>query len=144
MENELVQALIGAAVVLIPAIAGFVAYYLKGYIKQAEEKIKQEVGASQYSDLMEWAQIFIRAAEQKLGFEGDQVKKDFVSDALSSLAEDLGLQISDEQIDALIEGIYNQLKNSLTPQGRAWPRGAEDEADENDENAPEGLQRGSR
>lgn len=112
-ENELVQVLFDAAILVFPVLAGIIAYYLRTYLMSLGEKVSGEIGQAKYDMIVQWAEIMIRAAEQATGLEGDEAKKAYVFEELNTIVDQVGIPISDDQLDALIEGVYNAIKDKV-------------------------------
>lgn len=114
MENqEVMDLVIKAMLALVPIVVTILSYYLKGVIVVLQEKVKAEIGNEQYATMITFAGIFVRAVEQTMGMAGGEAKKDAVIGLLVSLAEENGIAISEEQIEAIVEGIYNEIKEEL-------------------------------
>jgi len=111
--DELVQVLIAAAVALIPVVAGIATFYLKGYLEKLGEKADNEIGEANMDVILKFAEVFVRAAEQMFGLADEEAKKDFVVDQLEKIVDQLGLPISDEQLEALVEATFNRIKDEL-------------------------------
>lgn len=111
--DELRTALIDSAVILLPVLAGLIAIFLRGYAQKLGQEVESRIGHSNFALLWNFADIFIRAAEQVAGLETDEQKKEFVFALLREQADNIGLEISDAQLNALIEGVYNRIKDEL-------------------------------
>lgn len=111
--EELRSVLIDAAILIIPVLTAIALRYLNQYLTLLGDKVEGEIGRDKYYLLYQFVETVIRAAEQITGLEGDEAKKEYVFNRLRGYADDLGLSISDEQLDALIEGIYHAIKGSL-------------------------------
>jgi LL-H family phage holin len=73
------------------------------FIPWAKEKIYN----TKYGSVLEWVFKFVCAAEQTIT-KGDD-KKDYVIKKLKNLVEQKKLNLTDEQIDALIESTVNEM-----------------------------------
>lgn len=111
--SELQEVLISAAILVLPVLAGLLVQVLQGYIKTLKEKAEGEIGKEKFDVMVSFVEILIRSAEQAVGLEGDQAKKDYVFNQLRFFADSIGFAISDEQLDALIEGVYNRIKEEI-------------------------------
>jgi LL-H family phage holin len=112
-DTALTDAIMTALVALIPILAGILTFYLKGVLSAAEEKAKAEIGNEQFAMLLTFAGIFVRSVEQTIGLDNPQAKKQAVLELLQSVAADAGIEIRDEQLAALIEGVYNEIKQEF-------------------------------
>lgn len=81
-------------------VVGVITRYLVPWIKEKIEGTKLE-------QVMVWAYKLVQAAEQTIGHGTD--KKDYVTKRLNEILTAKNLSLSDTQIDALIEGIVNEL-----------------------------------
>ena len=117
--DDLLGILIDAAILVVPILAVVVARVLIRYINTLDEKAGDEIGEAQWNNLKDWAAILIRAAEQKVNPETtgisdpsvlNELRKDFVLQHIHQLVAQLDLPIEPNQVDALVEGIYNKLK----------------------------------
>ena len=112
-SDELLDALIKAAVMVLPILASIVVYYLKGYVQILGVKANEEIGTERLTQLMWFADLIVRSAEQVVGLEGDEAKKDYVLGKLKVLRDEYGLPLSDDQLDDIIEGIYNGIRDEI-------------------------------
>lgn len=111
--GEQMDIIIKALLALVPLVVTVLSYYLRGWIKTLDEKARTEIGNEQYALLLTFAGIFIRSVEQTLGYDAPGAKKEAVVGMLLELANNNGIVISREQIEALIEGVYNEIKEEL-------------------------------
>jgi hypothetical protein len=109
--TPLIEAGVSALVILLPVVIAILSYYLKGYLQELKKRVEGEVGKERLDQVLELTELLIRAAEQLTGLETDEAKKDYVTKELTELVADLGLPLTPEQIDAIIEGVYQGLKN---------------------------------
>jgi LL-H family phage holin len=112
-DTALTDAIMTALVALVPVLAAILTFYLKGVLAAAEEKTKAEIGNEQFAMLLTFAGIFVRSVEQTIGIDSPEAKKQAVLELLLSVVEDAGIQIRDEQLAALIEGVYNEIKQEF-------------------------------
>lgn len=70
--------------------------------------IKNKIGNDNYNDLVAFIEITVRAAKQTLDSNGE--KKEYVLKQVNEWLAALKIEMTAEQIDALIEGIYNKVK----------------------------------
>lgn len=109
--TPLIEAGVSALVILLPVVVAILSYYLRGLMLELKKKAESEVGESKVSRMLEIAELLVRAAEQITGLETDEAKKDYVTKQLQVAVDDLNLPLTPEQLDAIIEGIYQGLKN---------------------------------
>jgi hypothetical protein len=91
------------------------------FVRQAwpvwEEKARSEIGATRWALLCSAARNLILAAEQmaaQAGLDTGEKKKAFVVARLVQQAATLGIPITPEQVDALVEGVLKEIKRETT------------------------------
>lgn len=84
--------------------------YLSFLKKQAEAKL----GAENWEQLWSAARTFIMAAEQVAGLDTNEKKKQFVVQKLTDFADDYGMVVNGDMLDALIEGVLRNVKHGNT------------------------------
>lgn len=72
--------------------------------------IKTKIETEKINEVMRWVAEFVDAAEQVYGAKTGKTKKEFVVDAIKKQCEDLGINITEAQIEALIESAVFDLK----------------------------------
>lgn len=92
---DLVQAIIVVAI-------GLVVRYLVPWIKS-------QIEGTKLKEIINWSYKFVEAAEQIFGSGKGADKKDYVTKMLKKLLTAKKLALSEEQINALIEGIVNEM-----------------------------------
>ena len=85
---------------VIMLVVGAVVRYLVPWLKAKLDGTKLE-------EVMTWAYKFVQAAEQTI--IGGASKKDYVTEKLKELLVAKNISLSSDQVDALIEGIVNEL-----------------------------------
>ncbi len=100
------QILVGAAVVMIPMVAGYAAVLWRQHSAAIEKKIEAEVGETWWTLLESVARTLIASAEQTTGIDTNEEKKAFVQAKVEELAAAWNIPVTPEQIDAIIEGVY--------------------------------------
>ena len=70
------------------------------------------VGKDKLSQIKEWMMIFVKAAEQVLGAGTGEEKKKMVMDYITAKAQELDIDISDIDIDAILEAAVYNLSNN--------------------------------
>jgi hypothetical protein len=111
--DALIDAGIAALVVLLPVVIGIITYRLEGYLKQLRDEAENKVGKEKLDRLLAFTEVMIRAAEQFVNLDTDEKKKDFVAKKVSEWVLEYDLPLDADQIDAIIEGIYNGMKNPV-------------------------------
>ena len=97
--------------VLIAAIPIVVAT-IRTLVQQQLARLEQELGERNYWLLQSFARDFVSAAEQTLG-EANIDKKDYARRELTETAARLGITVTPEQIDALIEAAVYGLNTAV-------------------------------
>ena len=69
--------------------------------------IKEQIQGTKLEEVITWAYKFVQAAEQTI--IGGAEKKAYVTEKLREILMAKNLSLSNSQIDALIEGIVNEL-----------------------------------
>lgn len=72
--------------------------------------IEANVHSKNLDTLLYWASRLVRAAEQKAGLTTNEAKFQYVMNALSRLAGDLGVQMTVQQLEALLEAAVRDMK----------------------------------
>jgi len=113
MHDALLQLLIDVIAVLVPVLVGYiVAWIQKRLGAEKIQQIKQELETKQ-----ELARIAVQFVQQAYKDMGGAEKYEKAAEWLSNMATQLGLQLSAEEIKALIEAALKQLKAEF---GTAW------------------------
>ena len=93
---------------LIEAVLTVVILVVVRYVVPA---IKTTVGEKNLQEVVSWVTVFVQAAEMKfLGNKTGAEKKAYVVDLLTKELNKRKIEITDEQMDALIESAVKQLK----------------------------------
>lgn len=101
-------ALVSVLAAGVPVIVSRIWRLANGALARFEEQI----GGEKFEQLREWAETLIRAAEQKAGLETNEQKYDYVFNLLRERAVELGVPLSLNQLDALLEGVLSWIKSS--------------------------------
>lgn len=70
--------------------------------------IKSKIGSDNYEDLIKFIELTVRAAKQTLDSNGE--KRLYVQKQVEAWLKEHKIDTTLEQIDALIEGVYNRIK----------------------------------
>ncbi len=89
----------------IPIVVGLV----RSLVQQQLDRLELEIGERNYWLLQSFAHDVVAAAEQTLG-DANIDKKAYAVKMLSEMVQSLGLEVTPEQIDALIEAAVHGLK----------------------------------
>lgn len=72
--------------------------------------IRNKIGADKFAKLEEYTDLAVRTAEMIFTIEEWKEKKEYVLEYVSGKAKEIGLDMSAEDINVLIEGIVNEVK----------------------------------
>lgn len=100
MSPELITGLTKAIIsVVLILVSAYVIPWLKSY-----------VGQNKYDMVIEFAEIVVRSAEKMYTPEEWAQKKAYAVNMLSKKAKELGLEIGEKEINAIIEGAVQAVK----------------------------------
>ena len=100
MNPELITKLVEAIVtVVIVIISAYVIPWLKN-----------RVGEDKYTTIIEFAEIVVRSAEKIYTSEQWQEKKQYAINLVIEKAKNLGIDLSVEEVNAIIEGAVQAVK----------------------------------
>lgn len=101
MNNEMVSVIVKAVVaVLSVLITSVIIPYIKG-----------KIGENKYNEIKKYVEYAVRCAEQIYTPEQWQEKKAYVKAYIIRKAAEFGIDMTEEDIDILIEGIVNEVKH---------------------------------
>ena len=101
MNNEMITVIIKAIVaVLSVLITSVVIPYIKG-----------KIGENKYNEIKYYVEYAVRCAEQIYTPEQWQEKKAYVKEYIIRKANEFGIDMTEEDINVLIEGIVNEVKH---------------------------------
>ena len=96
MITKLTEAIVTVVVVLITA---YVVPWLKG-----------KIGENKYNQILSFTDTCVRAAEKIYTVEQWSAKKSYVLDMVEKKAEEIGIQITAEELNAIVEGAVKAIK----------------------------------
>lgn len=101
MNNEMVSVIVKAVVaVLSVLITSVVIPYIKG-----------KTGENKYNEIKYYIEYAVRCAEQIYTPEQWQEKKAYVKEYIIRKANEFGIDMTEEDINILIEGVVNEVKH---------------------------------
>ena len=101
MNNEMITVIVKAIVaVLSVLITSVVIPY-----------IKSKIGENKYEEIKSYVIYAVRCAEQLYTPEQWQEKKAYVLTYIVKKAADLGIKMTEEDLNVLIEGVVNEVKH---------------------------------
>ena len=101
------------AIVAVPIIFGYVAVAAKRALEAGEKKAIATIGDSWWYALETAAAVLIRSAEQTAGIETNEQKKAFVLARLTEWATAASIEVNEELLDAIIEGVFAAIKERV-------------------------------
>lgn len=104
MSIDWTQVIIGICSIII---TGVIVPLLNNLRKDIENKLT----ASEQQTVVYWTEAAVRWAKQWLQSESGEKKKTEVLSFVLKKTDELGIKIDDEDIDKLIESIYQQVKS---------------------------------
>lgn len=108
--SGVMEALVSALVLVLLAAIPVIATVIRGLLQKLELEASNRIGEANWLATKDWASVLIKAAVQKAELVTNEQKKAFVMDHLRYFADEIGLDITDAQLDALIEGTLKELK----------------------------------
>ena len=76
--------------------------------------IKERIGEKKFQELQEYIEYAVRCAEQLYTKEQWAEKKKYVMSYVVSKAKELGLELTEHDIDIMVEGIVNLVKHDYS------------------------------
>ena len=113
---ETSQIVTGLVLASIPILLFVAVVSIRPLWKQLVKQAEAEYGKKNVDLMFQYAQMLVSAAEQK--FDGNLDKKEYVVNQLKLFADELGVEVTYEQIDTLVEASVYQVK-------KAWKLGGE-------------------
>ncbi len=113
--EQLVDVLIAAAAVIIPALVGVAVQALRRHMAMKDAEIQSNIGFNNYYLLEKLAKGVIEAAEQTVDLDTNEKRKAFACELLKELAERYNVPVSGTQIDGLVEAAVLALKRKELP-----------------------------
>ena len=100
MNPELIAKIVEAVVtILLAVISAYIIPWLKN-----------KLGDDKYATLLEFAEIVVRSAEKLYTPEEWEKKKEYALELVMAKAEEVGLKLSYDEINAIIEGAVQAVK----------------------------------
>ena len=96
--------IITIAALALTLAAGFL------YLQPIRETAKNKLGEDEYNSLMKWTETAVRWARQWMKTATGEEKKEEVMLFVLKKADQLGLAVDEEDIDKMIEAIYDKVK----------------------------------
>lgn len=96
--------IITIAALVLTLAAGFL------YLQPIRETAKNKLGEDEYNSLMKWTETAVRWARQWMKTATGEEKKEEVMLFVLKKADKLGLAVDEEDIDKMIEAIYDKVK----------------------------------
>lgn len=93
--------------IIVEAVFGLVTILITSYLIPW---IKGKIGEDKYTKLVDYTELAVRAAEQVYTPEQWESKKKYVLDCVTLKAEQIGIDMTQIDIENLIEGLVNAVK----------------------------------
>ena len=104
MSNEMISLIIK---LLILTLSTFITTIIVPYIKE-------RIGQSKFDELQEYIEFAVRCAEQIFTIDEFKEKKEYVTNYVVRKAQELDIELTEKDIDILIEGIVNLVKHNYS------------------------------
>lgn len=104
MSIDWTQVIIGICSVVITGV-------IVPLLNNLRKDIKNKLTASEQQTVEYWTEAAVRWAKQWLQSESGETKKEEVLSFVLKKTDELGIKIDDEDIDKLIESIYQKVKS---------------------------------
>lgn len=111
--QQAVLIVVATAVIMVPVLAGTIFYWLQPYYQKLKAEVESRLGASNWALLQMTVRTFILSAEQVTGLDTNEKKKAYVVKLVFDFAQAHNIPVTESQIDALIEGILQEIKIEL-------------------------------
>ncbi len=111
MNPQYLEILINILIIVLALLLPIAA---KKILALLELKVKNEASERTWTYLENIIRIYISAAEDLKELSTGAQRRDYVTRRVSSELNDIGISISPQQLDGLIRGIYQTLKNQNT------------------------------
>lgn len=102
MNNEVITVIIKAIIMVLSVLVSSV---LIPYLKD-------KIGENKYAELCNYVEWAVRCAEQLYTPEQWSEKKEYVTAYIIRKAKELNMELTEEDINVLIEGIVNLVKHN--------------------------------
>lgn len=104
MSIDWTQVIIGICSVVITGV-------IVPLLNNLRKDIKNKLSTSEQQTVEYWTEAAVRWAKQWLQSESGETKKEEVLSFVLKKTDELGIKIDDEDIDKLIESIYQKVKS---------------------------------
>ena len=102
MNDEMITVIIKAVIAVVSVlITSVVIPYIKG-----------KIGENKYNEIKYYVEYAVRCAEQLYTPEQWKEKKEYVKAYIVRKASEFGLNMTEEDLDILIEGVVNEVKHN--------------------------------
>lgn len=99
---------LGMIITIVALVLTLAAGFL--YLKPIRETAKAQMSEEDYNSLMKWTEIAVRWARQWMKTATGEEKKEEVMLFVLKKADQLGLLVDEEDIDKVIEAVYDRIK----------------------------------
>ena len=109
--SQLIQVIIVALIATIPIVAGILAQVGRQYLQTLEKRIQAEIGANQWRLLRDKCYMLVMAADQMAFPDGNPQRFEYVVNLLIKAANELNVNLTYEQAEAMVEGTLKGIKD---------------------------------
>jgi len=113
LVSELIDALVKALVVIVPILFAILTRYLVKVLNKKTEELDAVINSSNSQLLIEAADLVVMAAEQMAQLNTGDKRMAYAKAQLQSLAAGFGVDLSDRDAIALIEGTLGSINQEL-------------------------------
>lgn len=99
---------LGMIITIVALVLTLAAGFL--YLNPIRETAKAQMSEEDYNSLMKWTEIAVRWARQWMKTATGEEKKEEVMLFVLKKADQLGLLVDEEDIDKVIEAVYDRIK----------------------------------
>lgn len=117
MENidfaPIVQVALQAVAAILGILGAIALRHLRNYLLVLDSEARLRIGTQEFDFVVQATARLVRAAAQTHGLATGPQRKAFVLDQLHSLSGQMGIELPTHQLEAIIEGVYRELKDEL-------------------------------
>lgn len=114
LVKELVEALIATLVVIVPILFAILTRYLVKVLNAKAAELDAAISASNSIQLRQFADLVVDAAEQLAPLNTGEKQMSYAKAQLQSLASGIGVELSDRDAIAFIEGTLGAINREFS------------------------------
>jgi hypothetical protein len=112
--EKLTPVLVNILILAVPALVGVLVYFAVPYLRALHAEVQARLTENQYYLIRSVVSTLIHSAEQLTGLDTNEKKRRYVLDMAATFAARYNIPISEDELDALLEGILKEIKLSST------------------------------